>query len=448
MTAPALKASSEWRILDGGMSEGRHLPTVPPNILGAVLGNYRVIAELSSGGMGTVYRARHELLGRPAAVKLLRPDLTLNDELVQRFFNEAKAATAIDHPGIIEVFDFGYTDDGRAYLVMEFLEGQPLSRRIEERGRLGEVEATQIARGIASALTAAHDKGIVHRDLKPDNVFLVPDPDVPGGERPKVLDFGIAKLAEPNGLAAVGTRHTVTGMLMGTPLYMAPEQARAAGAIDHRADLYSLGCILYELLVGQPPFVAEGAGEIIALQLFGSVVPPNTRVHDISRELEAIVMKLLEKEPDARFQHASEVVDALAALLGEAPRTTSGYATGPARIAKLVTRNTEMPTLAAPKPKRSKLPLVLAGLAVACAIVATMVVVMHDGPKTPPPAPPPPVATPAPAPAPAPVQIETPVVKVEAPAPLPSPTRPVVRPKHPDGAHTTKGTPIETNLGP
>ncbi|MGE5187326.1 MAG: serine/threonine-protein kinase [Acidobacteriota bacterium] len=435
------------------MTEGRHLPTVPPDILGAVLGNYRIIAELSSGGMGTVYRARHELLGRPAAVKLLRPDLTLNDELVQRFFNEAKAATAIDHPGIIEVFDFGYTEDGRAYLVMEFLDGQPLSRRVEERGRLGEVEATQIARGIASALTAAHDKGIVHRDLKPDNVFLVPDPDVPGGERPKVLDFGIAKLAEPAGLAAAGVRHTVTGTLMGTPLYMAPEQARAAGAIDHRADLYSLGCILYELLVGQPPFVAPGAGEIIALQLFGTVTPPGERVPGISPELEAIVMKLLEKEPAARYQRATEVVDELGALLGEAPRTTSGYTTGPARIAKLVTRNsrlTPMPSaleVVPARPRRVRLPLVLAGVAALCAAAAAIVVATHHGEA---PTRPAPVVAPAPPPAPPAVKVETPMVEAQAPppAPPPAPPRPVVRRKRADGAHTSKGAPIETTLGP
>src|SRR6185312_16102012 len=196
--------------------------------------------------------------------KLLRPELTENSELVQRFFNEAKAATAIRHPGIIEVFDFGYTEQGRAYLIMEFLDGEPLSSRIA-RGPLAEVDAAQIARGISSALVAAHDKGIVHRDLKPDNVFLVPDPDVPMGERPKVLDFGIAKLGDhlPKDM-----RHTVTGALIGTPLYMAPEQARAAASIDGRADLYSLGCMLYEMLVGKPPFSAEGDGELIALHMF------------------------------------------------------------------------------------------------------------------------------------------------------------------------------------
>src|SRR5205085_7095697 len=181
------------------------------SIVGAVLGSYRITSELSTGGMGSVYRAQHELLDRPAAIKLLRPELTANDELVQRFFTEAKAATAIRHPGIVEVYDFGYTEAGHAYIVMEFLEGEPLSRAIAARGRFPELEAASIARGIASALKAAHAKGIIHRDLKPDNIFIVPDPD--GREsRIKVLDFGIAKLANP---PASDHRRTQTGVLMG-----------------------------------------------------------------------------------------------------------------------------------------------------------------------------------------------------------------------------------------
>jgi serine/threonine protein kinase len=295
-----------------------------PSMVGRVLGNYRIVAELSTGGMGTVYRAEHELLGRTAAVKLLRPELTANPELVQRFFNEAKAATAIRHPGIIEVFDFGHAEDGRAYLIMEFLDGDSLAKRLADRGRLSEQEAAQITRGIASALTAAHKRGIVHRDLKPDNIFLVPDPDLPSGERPKVLDFGIAKLADP---VPSSVRHTATGVLMGTPLYMAPEQARAAAEIDHRADLYSLGCILYELLVGDPPFVAQGAGEIIALQLFGQPTAPSARLSTISGEMERIVMRLLEKEPADRFQSAAELNDVLAAQLGSFSRSMSASVT-------------------------------------------------------------------------------------------------------------------------
>jgi serine/threonine-protein kinase len=258
--------------------------------------------------MGTVFRAEHVLLGRPAAVKLLRPDLTTRVELVQRFVNEAKAVTASKHPGIVEVYDFGYTPDGRSFIVMELLEGEPLGRRLA-RVRLGEPEAILFAHGIASALKAAHKVGVIHRDLKPDNVFLVPDPDG-GPDRTKVLDFGIAKLAEPT---TSGRKHTETGSLIGTPLYMAPEQARAAGTIDHRADLYSLGCILYHMLVGRPPFIADGGGEIIALQMFGQPEPPS-RLAAVTPQMERLVLRLLEKEPADRFASAAEVASALAAM--------------------------------------------------------------------------------------------------------------------------------------
>src|SRR5215813_1954922 len=265
-----------------------------PTTNGLVVGSYRSLHELSSGGMGTVFRAEHVLLGRPAAVKVLRRDLTANPDLVQRFVNEARAVTACKHPGIVEVYDFGYTEDGHAFLVMEFLDGESLGRRLS-RVRLAELEAAAIAQGIASALKAAHRVGVIHRDLKPDNVFLVPDPDG-GVDRTKVLDFGIAKLAD----GASEYRNTTTGALIGTPLYMAPEQARAAAAIDHRADLYSLGCILYHMLTGRPPFVAEGAGEIIALQMFGEVVPPG-RLAPVTPEMERLVLRLLDKDPVRRF---------------------------------------------------------------------------------------------------------------------------------------------------
>ena len=283
-----------------------------PAFAGAIFGNYRIIEPLDRGGMGSVYRAQHAVLGRPAAVKILRPELTTNDELVQRFLNEAKAATLIRHPGIIEVYDSGTTEQGISYLVMELLQGVPLSGRLAERGRLPEHEAVSIARGIASALEAAHREGIIHRDLKPENIFLVPDPDGPTGERIKVLDFGIAKLLDP-----ARVHHTQAGALIGTPIYMAPEQARAANAIDHRADLYSLGCMLHELLVGRPPFVAMGADEIIAMHLFTPPEPPS-RQAPVSPELDRIVLRLLEKEPQARFQDAGELIDALDALGGHA----------------------------------------------------------------------------------------------------------------------------------
>jgi eukaryotic-like serine/threonine-protein kinase len=283
-------------------------PHTGPMVLGSVLGSYRILGEISTGGMGTVFRAEHVLLGRAAAVKVLRSELTTDDELVQRFVNEAKAVTACKHPGIVEVYDFGYTSDGHAFIVMELLEGESLGQRLA-RTRLPEAEAAAIAYGIASALKAAHKVGVIHRDLKPDNVFLVPDPDG-GFDRTKVLDFGIAKLADRDPAA---TRHTQTGILMGTPLYMAPEQAREASTIDPRADLYSLGCILYQMLVGRPPFVADGAGEIIALQLFGEVEAPS-RLAQVTPGMEWLVLRLLEKEPADRFDSAAALATALSAF--------------------------------------------------------------------------------------------------------------------------------------
>ncbi len=188
-----------------------------------------------------------------------------------RFFNEARAVSAIQHPGIVELYDFGYMDDGSAYIVMELLRGETLASRIAGRGRLTEAEALAIVRGIAGALGAVHAKGIVHRDIKPENLFLVPDPEAAAGERVKVLDFGIAKLTDDPGALS----QTSTHAMFGTPMYMSPEQCRGAGQVDHRADLYALGCVLFEMLAGVPPFVSEGAGEVIGAHLH--VAPPALR---------------------------------------------------------------------------------------------------------------------------------------------------------------------------
>jgi serine/threonine protein kinase len=405
---------------------GDTTPELGKSMIGAVLGNYRVIAEISTGGMGTVYRAEHELLGRPAAIKLLRPELTANEELVARFFGEAKAATAIRHPGIIEVYDFGYTAQGYAYLVMEFLEGDPLGKRLEQCERFTEAEAANIARGIASALKAAHGKGIVHRDLKPDNVFLIPDPDGPG-ERVKVLDFGIAKLAD--GAVPSNVHHTQTGALMGTPLYMAPEQARAAGTIDHRADLYSLGCILYELLVGVPPFIAEGMGEIIAMQMFADPDPPSARLAEITPEMEQLVLKLLAKEPHARYQTAGEVVSALAALGARLSTKLSvpimlTADSRPLRLSKFGSTVLEHSRPTQAEPKKSKMALVagIVTVAIAAGVIAIVAASRDHTPAavTQPTEPTPsPTPAPSPAPTPAPVKIApvlTPPAPVEVPA--------------------------------
>jgi serine/threonine-protein kinase len=279
-------------------------------VIGTLAGSYRIVDTLSVGGMGTVYRAEHTLLGRMAAVKVLNPEMSTSRDIVNRFFNEARATTSIKHPGIIEVFDFGYLESGNAYLVMELLEGAPLSVRNRARGRIPEHEAAAILRLVCSALTAAHAKGIVHRDLKPDNIFLIPDPDSQLGERPKLLDFGIAKLTDI-GLAGTATK---TGAVMGTPTYMSPEQCRGTGEVDHRADLYSIGCIFYELLTGRPPFIDRGAGELIGAHLFMQPEPPSRHAAGISPDTEALIMSLLAKNPAERPQTASDLAHRLAPI--------------------------------------------------------------------------------------------------------------------------------------
>src|SRR3569623_1220884 len=279
-------------------------------VIGTQAGSYRIVDTSSVGGMGTVYRAEHTLLGRVAAVKVLNPEMSTSRDIVNRFFNEARATTSIKHPGIIEVFDFGYLPSGHAYLVMEFLEGAPLSTRNKRRGPIPESEAAAILRGICSALTTAHAKGNVHRELKPDNLFLIADPDSPLGERPKLPDFGIAKLTDI-GLAGTATK---TGAVMGTPTYLSLEQCRGTGDVDHRADLYSLGCIFYELVTGRQPFTDRGAGELIGAHLFMQPDPPSRYIGGLSPDAEALIMALLAKNPAERPQTAAELAQRLAPI--------------------------------------------------------------------------------------------------------------------------------------
>ncbi len=274
-------------------------------MLGTKVGNYSITGKLATGGMGEVYLARHDLMQRDAVVKVLRPEMSVNTEMVQRFFNEARAAAAIQHPGIVDVYDMGYADDGRAFLVMEKLRGESLAERLAKT-RVSVARAVSYVRQLAGALGAAHERGIVHRDLKPDNLFVVPDPDVVGGERIKVLDFGIAKLAEERS----GSLVTAAGAVFGTPAYMAPEQCTSTATVDLRADLYAVGCILYELLCGRPPF-GHGGVELFAAHLRDEPAPLRAGDDSIPAELESIVMRLLSKTPDERFQSCGQLLTAL-----------------------------------------------------------------------------------------------------------------------------------------
>ncbi len=317
--------------------------------------------------MGAVYAAEHVLLGRAAAVKVLLPEHSRNQQIVARFFNEARAATAIRHAGIVEIFDFGYAPDGSAYIAMALLDGESLGDRMK-RGTIAAAPALAIARQIAGALAAAHDAGIVHRDLKPDNVFVVPDDEVAGGERIKLLDFGIAKLAQD------GSAHskTSTGAVLGTPTYMAPEQCRGV-AIDHRVDLYALGCILFEMLAGRPPFVGEGVGDVLTGHIHVTPPPLRSLAPAASLELEGLVAQLLAKAPGQRVQSARELIgeiDRVAPSLFEGGQA-GGQVTRPwLQGAAAVTTLSSAAGLSSPSPRRSGIWIGLGGAAIAVAVAA------------------------------------------------------------------------------
>ena len=281
---------------------------------------YVIERKLGEGGMGQVFVAIHPQLGYRVALKLLLPELSRQPEIVARFFNEARAASHLAHPGIARVFDFGHTEEGAAFFTMELLAGESLADRLRARRVLGASEALLLTKKVATALAAAHAAGIIHRDIKPDNVFLVADPDVVGGERAKLLDFGIAKLADDPG-NLVKTR---TGAVMGTPYYMSPEQCRGAGSVDARSDVYSVGCMLFEMVCGRPPFLGEGVGEILAAHQH--LAPPDPRALGaaISDELAALIAATLEKDRRRRLATMTELAERCQAILdrgGHVPAT-------------------------------------------------------------------------------------------------------------------------------
>src|SRR3954468_19347883 len=273
--------------------------------------------------MGAVYLGQHQLLGRRAAIKVLLPALSARPDIVNRFFNEARAVTSISDPGIVQVFDFGYHVDGSAFIVMEYLEGETVDRRLTRLGKLAPYEALRLCRQIASSLAAAHAQNIIHRDLKPENIFLVRDGEVASGERPKILDFGIAKLSDDH----PGKIKTNTGALMGTPIYMSPEQCRGLAELDHRSDIYALGCVLFHLLTGRPPFEGEGMGDIIAAHIREPAPAPSSRIGGIPPSVDALVLRCLAKPPGERYPTMLELATAIGQLLSylQSPESPTQY---------------------------------------------------------------------------------------------------------------------------
>src|SRR5262245_52790513 len=275
---------------------------------GTMAGAYVLKRELASGGGGTVYEAHHRILGRKAAVKVLRRQLAASPQMHSRFVQEARAVNMIKHPNIVDIFEFDELPDGRPFYVMELLEGIDLRSILTERGRFPPAEVLEILDPVCSALQAAHDLGIVHRDLKASNIFIA---NAAGKRVVKLLDFGIAKLMRPEagegGLTVVGTR-------LGTSYTMAPEQIRGDG-VDARTDIYALGVVLYHLLTGQYPFRAETMTEI-ERQHMEAPVPRPSQAAPVSPALDAVVLRAMEKTAERRYQSVNAFLEALREVAG------------------------------------------------------------------------------------------------------------------------------------
>lgn len=288
-------------------ADGSGLETTGDPLVGELLaGKYRVEARLSVGGMGTVYRGTHILMGKTVAIKVLRPSLAADEKIVARFSREARAASKISHPHALSVTDFGEDEGGVVFLIMEFLNGPTLKELIRKEGPLPLVRAVEIMRQVGSALDAAHAEGVVHRDLKSDNIMLI---NAGAADYAKVLDFGIAKIQEPSGEEEAGL--TSPDLIIGTPQYMSPEQCSQSDKIDSRSDVYSLGIILFEMLVGHVPFYGESPTAIMLKHL--QAVPPSvlTERKDLPTGVGTVVAKALAKRKEDRYQTAGALVEDL-----------------------------------------------------------------------------------------------------------------------------------------
>ena len=433
-------------------------------MIGEIIGGYAIEKVLGEGGMGVVYLARHQMLERRAAVKLLLPEFSTKQDMVRRIFTEARVMAAIHHPGLVLVYDTGMHTNGSAYLIMEFLEGEPLSARLAREGPFAIDTLVPLAGQIADAIGAAHAKEIIHRDLKPDNVFLVPAPDVEGGFRAKLLDFGIAKLASAAPHAVVKTR---TGSLIGTPAYMSPEQCRGAGSgqLDARSDIYSLGCVFFEMATGRRPFMYDNIGELIAAHLHET--PPRSRslVSSLPPKLDTLLAAMLSKDAKSRPSSMQSVLSSLESIplkkaSRPAPRQPSLPPTALTTLRQTPSTFSRLAGEVSTPPPARKWPL---AAALVLAVAATGIIALATREDATPPAAAPvpvpaaapaPVPVPAPAPAPPPVLEPTAILAIVAPdvpepadepppsvaAPPPKPSR---KPKPRPAPTSTPAAPIK-----
>jgi tRNA A-37 threonylcarbamoyl transferase component Bud32 len=273
---------------------------------GQSIGSYRILQKIGTGGMGAVYLAEHPLIGKKVALKVIHRELASNKEVVQRFFQEAKAVTRIGNEHIVSIHDFGVTPEGDHFYIMEYLEGQTLAQVLGRDSVLGVMRALHIGAQVAAALGAAHAAGVIHRDLKPDNVMLthrLGDPDYV-----VLLDFGLAKMFAGDGQSAV---KTAAGVLLGTPQYMSPEACESRANVDHRTDVYALGVLLFQMMTGVLPFDGETMGEVLVKQVTQLPPPPRGFNPGIAPSVEQLVLRCLAKNPGVRFQSMQALREAL-----------------------------------------------------------------------------------------------------------------------------------------
>jgi serine/threonine protein kinase len=302
-------------------------------------GRYVIEALLGAGAMGRVYRAKQLSTERLVALKILHLHVSLDGVNRARFVREARTAGRVDHPNSVQVLDVDIDPDGTPYMVMELLQGEPLSEVVRREAPMPVARIVPLLRQVLLALAAAHEAGVVHRDLKPDNIVVTRRDDI---EFVKVTDFGLAKLMDDGDGAS--TKLTATGLVAGTPAYMAPEQAQGTGALDARADVYALGVVLYEMATDYLPFDVNSAIAMVVAHINTPPVPPSKRVAHVDPRLEAVILHALQKSPDDRYGSAKEFLAALEALLLDAPVTaTAPLAASPMRALEVTATVSEIP---------------------------------------------------------------------------------------------------------
>jgi len=304
-----------------------------PEVIGTTLsGRYLVTRKIGQGGMGAVYEATHTDINKRVAVKVLLEKYAQREAIVRRLKQEAQLASSVDNEHIISVTDFGTTVDGRTFVVMEYLDGESLAECLSRETKLSEQRILGIVAQTASALAAAHAKGIVHRDIKPENLFILKRKET---DFVKVVDFGISKSLRASGEEEETTRLTQTGMVLGTPLYMSPEQARGDDELDQRVDIYALGVIMYEASTGRVPFIGNNYLSVISQVLNEEPKPLRSLRPELSEEFEAVVLKAMAKDVKERYATANDMLADVNALLEDPTHSTErAKITGPRRRMK------------------------------------------------------------------------------------------------------------------